>query len=761
MPNITTWPLPPHSAAKHEMLRLYLYHDKLFGGQYADEKMHNPVWRHEGRCPRVKSLRRLVVLGALLPLFLASASLTLPTLPVAASSTAKINYVALGDSYSSGEGLAAQASGYITNLGYNTGKDGCHRAIDAYPGLVKNGFGANLGSFTFVACSGAYSGFTVSAFDKGGSMVSGRDGEAPQIPKEPVATNYLNSSVNDISLTIGGNDAGFADVVTSCASIMLKTGPVQQVTGIPPSMTGGSCASRLALSNKVIGNGTAISELGQGLVQTYETILGSATNARLAVLTYPQLLTPRQIPTSKFCPLTGGALISPLTGTTAYLGLNSKVQGDINAMEATANHDIMSAVAAVAVMPAYQGRIRVVNLTAATTPYAQPCNTKTMSQSDINGIDLALGDGIIQTDRCIFRVNSGASCVNIIGTQTLHPTAAGHQRMATAAEAAFKANWESTTTSTSLPTTTTTNNSPNVATEISAGTESTCALLASATVDCWGYNYYGELGDGSTINSTVPVTVTGLSGVKQISVGGVSNCALLASGTVDCWGLDLASSLGSSMNVDSLVPLAVTGLSGVKQISNSPGETCLILTNGSADCWGVNEYGQLGNGVAFPSSPVPVAVKGLSGVKQISIGNVFTCALLVSGIVDCWGWNIVGELGNGTTSNDSNPTPAIVTGLSGVIQISANADSNYACALLASGTVDCWGDLTIGEPGQGINLNASSFVPVVGLSGVTQISAGDGGICALVLGGAVECWGANLGNGTTNDSSVPVIVSGL
>jgi len=178
----------------------------------------------------------------IMSILLISGLLSALNLSVATSATAKINYVALGDSYSSGEGLAAQATGYISNLGYNTGNDGCHRASDAYPELVKKSFGNSLGSFTFVACSGAYSGATasaVAAFDQGGSMVSGRDKKAPQL-----STKYLAPSVNDISLTIGGNDAGFAKVAISCASIMLKTGPIQEVTGIPPSLTGGSCASR-------------------------------------------------------------------------------------------------------------------------------------------------------------------------------------------------------------------------------------------------------------------------------------------------------------------------------------------------------------------------------------------------------------------------------------------------------------------------------------------------------------------------------------
>jgi len=710
-------------------------------------------------------------------------------LPTSATTITKINYVALGDSYSSGEGLAAQASGYITNLGYSTGKDGCHRASDAYPELVNKSFGSNAGTFTFVACSGAYSGFTVSPFGKGGSMLSGRDGEAPQIPKHPVATNYLNPSVNDISLTIGGNDAGFADVVTSCTSIMVKTGPIQKVVGLPPLLVGGSCASRLASSDKVIGNGTTNTELGAGLVKTYEVILSSATNARLAVLTYPQLMTPQQIPTSKFCPLTGGALI-PDTASTAYLGLNSKVQGDINAMEANTNRDIMSAVAAVAAMPAYQGRIRAVNLTASTTPYAQPCDTKTMNRSDINGIDLAVGDGIIQAYRCYYRVNSGAACNNLIGTQTLHPTEAGHQRMATAVESAFAANWSTsttTTTSTTMATIPTSGGGPqSIPSVVSDGT-GYCEVLTSGGVDCWGYGGEGALGNGATSNSDVSVAVEGVNGVGLlsgvVSLVGESDgyCALLTSGGVDCWGGNYYGGLGNGLTSNSDVPVAVEGvngvglLSGVARVSSDVGY-CALLTSGGVDCWGYGGEGALGNG-ATGTSDVPVQVEGVNGVGLLNgvvslVGGWNSyCAVLTTGGVDCWGAIVTSS--NGFNSNSN--VPVAVEGVNGVGPLSGVANlvggGESYCALLTSGGVDCWGIGFYGELGNGLTSDSNLPVEVEGvggvglLSGVASLSSGGSGYCALLNSGGVDCWGSNsdgeLGNGLTSDSDVPVEVEGV
>ena len=721
----------------------------------------------------------------IMSILLISGLLSALNLSVATSATAKINYVALGDSYSSGEGLAAQATGYISNLGYNTGNDGCHRASDAYPELVKKSFGNSLGSFTFVACSGAYSGATasaVAAFDQGGSMVSGRDKKAPQL-----STKYLAPSVNDISLTIGGNDAGFAKVAISCASIMLKTGPIQEVTGIPPSLTGGSCASRLALSNKVIGDGTATSNLAQGLISTYEAILNDAPNARLAVLTYPQILTPKQIPTSKFCPLTGGMLI-PKTDTTAYLGFNSKVQGDFDTMETAANSDITSAVAAVALLPEYQGRIRVVDTTSITSSYAQPCNTTTMSQSDINGIDLALGDGIIQLYRCIFRTNSGASCMNLIATRTLHPTKIGHERMASALEAAFGENWNSTS---------------KVLSVVGEG-KGYCALLTSGGVDCWGYGYAGELGNGQFYTSgnggsAVPVAVVSTSGSGALSdvaslIADGGYCALLTSGGVDCWGYGADGALGDGQLSDSAIPVAVVSTSGSGALrgvnslaADNEGGNCAQLTSGGVDCWGYGADGALGDG-QLSDSAVPVTVVGtsgsgtLNGVADLDSDNGGFCARLGSGGVDCWGNGNDGELGNGqfyTSGIYGSAVPVAVVSTSGSGTLSGvadlDSDSGGYCALLTSGGVDCWGFGGNGNLGNGQfypNDNDGSAVPVAVVStsgsgtldGVASL-AGDGteSYCALLTSGEVDCWGGdvygNLGNGQSSDSAVPVTVT--
>jgi len=302
---------------------------------------------------------------------------------------------------------------------------------------------------------------------------------------------------------------------------------------------------------------------------------------------------------------------------------------------------------------------------------------------------------------------------------------------------------------------------------ISFGYAHACALLSTGAVKCWGYNISGQLGDGTSgTNRLTPVSVSTLgAGVTVISAGGSSTCALLSSGAVKCWGANGDGRLGDGSTTDSNIPVSVSGLnSGVIAISVGGSSTCALLSSGAVKCWGANGDGQLGDGSTTDSN-IPGSVSGLSsGVTAISVGGSSACALLSTGAVKCWGLNSFGQLGDGSTTN--RLTPVDVSGLSsGVTAISASY--LHSCALLSTGAVKCWGANGDGRIGDGTTTGRLTPVSVSGLSsGVTAISVGLFSTCALLSTGAVKCWGDNtlgeLGDGTSGTNRLtPVDVLGL
>ena len=318
--------------------------------------------------------------------------------------------------------------------------------------------------------------------------------------------------------------------------------------------------------------------------------------------------------------------------------------------------------------------------------------------------------------------------------------------------------------------------------QISNGGLYTCALNSAGQAYCWGENWNGSLGDNSTTNRTTPVAVdtTGVLAGKtltQISSGNGHTCALDSAGQVYCWGYNTFGQIGDGTTIDRYVPLAVdftgTSLSGVvTQIITGYNHTCVIDSIGQAYCWGYNDAGQLGtDSYGYDFVPMPVDNTGvLAGktITQMSASGSHTCALDSAGQVYCWGNNWYGQLGHGPGYGSHVPMAVDMTGvLAGktITQISAN--SSNTCALDSLGRVYCWGDNSYGQLGD--NSTTGSDVPVaVDITGalagktIVQIASGGDYTCALDSAGQVYCWGSNdfgqLGNNSTTDNTTPVVV---
>lgn len=261
---------------------------------------------------------------------------------------------------------------------------------------------------------------------------------------------------------------------------------------------------------------------------------------------------------------------------------------------------------------------------------------------------------------------------------------------------------------------------------------------------CWGSNFAGEHGSGTTCECLAGEWVQEPTEATQIACGGNRACLVRKDGTVVCWGTTLLGDPASGR-----VPVQKSGLTGVVALALSKGDTfsCALEAGGQILCWGKNEAGQLGRGSIGGSDINPVLVSGISGAIAVSAGSEHACAVMGDHSVRCWGRNFDGQLGNGSTTDSGIPVA-----VSGLQAMAIAAGYSHTCAVATDGTARCWGKNASGQLGSS---GGDALTPrtVTNLSGVSTMAAGDDHTCALTSAGAVYCWGrannGRLGNGST------------
>ncbi|HAP76793.1 MAG TPA: hypothetical protein DCR14_12005, partial [Acidimicrobiaceae bacterium] len=346
---------------------------------------------------------------------------------------------------------------------------------------------------------------------------------------------------------------------------------------------------------------------------------------------------------------------------------------------------------------------------------------------------------------------------------------------------------------------------------LASGALHTCALLAHGPISCWGSGSGGKLGYGNTdtigdfvtpftnpVNGGI-IRLPGAQTTTAITTGSAHTCALLAHGAITCWGSGGFGALGygnSNGNIgDNETPatnpvnggiIPLPGGQTATAIAAGSQHTCALLANGRVTCWGLGSTGRLGygntNDIGDNETPATnpvdgglVALPGGRTATAITAGSGHTCALLSDGAVTCWGASDLGVLGYGNSNSiGDDETPAtnpvnggLVAMPGGQTATSITAGDFHTCALLADGTITCWGYGIGGRLGYGnsndigdnetpgTNPVNGGIVDMPGIQAVTAISAGSSHTCALFVDGTVTCWGmgnsGRLGYGNLND----------
>lgn len=305
---------------------------------------------------------------------------------------------------------------------------------------------------------------------------------------------------------------------------------------------------------------------------------------------------------------------------------------------------------------------------------------------------------------------------------------------------------------------------------VGAGDSHSFAIKSDGTLWAWGYNYNGQLGDGTTQGRTAPVQVSGLTNVVAVSGGNAHSLALCNDGTVWAWGNNTHGQLGAGSSSSS-VPVRVTLPASAVAIATGLFHSLAVLSTGQVMAWGRNDQGQLGKDLTVTKLTVPTEVSGVAGAVDVGAGRAHSLAVLSDGSVLAWGHNVYGQLGDGTDVNRVTPVP--VSALTGVSVVSGGRGQYTHTIAVSAGSVLNWGSDAAGQLGDDVSdcphyLTAqyvkTPYAP--GVSGVEYVAAGEEFSVAQLSDGSVRAWGLNtygrLGIGTAGGCrDTPQVVVGL
>lgn len=297
---------------------------------------------------------------------------------------------------------------------------------------------------------------------------------------------------------------------------------------------------------------------------------------------------------------------------------------------------------------------------------------------------------------------------------------------------------------------------------LDAGSYHVCAVLDGALY-CWGQNQRGRLGLGDTENRLLPARVGSDSDWSEVTAGSEHSCALKMDGSVYCFGVNDDGQIGVAGVNDVLSPLRVELPRPASSLSAEADFTCALLDDGALYCWGENVEGQLGQNDEYPGddAPLPLRVTDFGDYLAVDTGQGHACALRSPGTPYCWGRNTASELGLGAGAPGQTRFPGLVVDATDFMSIQAG--QHHSCAVRAPGSLWCWGGNTHANLGTG-DRNQRDVPTTIIADGISAVSLDTFHTCALAADQSLSCWGRNaegqLGVGDAVDRLTPAAVAG-
>ncbi len=293
---------------------------------------------------------------------------------------------------------------------------------------------------------------------------------------------------------------------------------------------------------------------------------------------------------------------------------------------------------------------------------------------------------------------------------------------------------------------------------LALGNEQTCGKDSIGNALCWGRGTEGQLGDGNGLDSMAAVTVSSITNVTSLDSFTRTVCAVDGSSNGHCWGDNTYGQIGSGV-VGGIysAPYTLPNAGTWAQLTVGNGHVCARKSGGAIQCWGRNIYGQLGNGTTTDNANVGTQISGGGTFIHLDAGAFFTCAVKSDNTVWCWGQNTYGQLGNSSVTNSSIPVQSSLLG-TGIVKVAAGG--SHACSLDGSGNIRCVGRGTVGQLGNGNGTDSWNTTANVIGSFYDKVVAGQDHTCAKKSDNTLWCWGSNsfgqLGDGTGVNSNSPV-----